>query len=47
MYEPYLMQLGFLTRTPRGRCVTPKAYQHLGLPMPGGAGGGGLDQLSF
>ena len=45
--EPYLMQLGFLTRTPRGRCVTPKAYQHLGLPMPGGAGGGGLDQLSF
>ena len=47
VYEPYLMQLGFLTRTPRGRCVTPKAYQHLGLPMPGGAGGGGLDQLSF
>ena len=26
--EPYLMQLGFLTRTPRGRCVTPKAYEH-------------------
>ena len=46
VYEPYLMQLGFLTRTPRGRCVTPKAYQHLGLPVPGGAGGG-LDQLSF
>ena len=36
VYEPYLMQLGFLTRTPRGRCVTPKAYQHLGLPVPGG-----------
>ncbi len=35
VYEPYLMQLGFLTRTPRGRCVTPKAYQHLGLPVPG------------
>ena len=46
VYEPYLMQLGFLTRTPRGRCVTPKAYQHLGLPMPGGVDGG-LDQLSF
>ena len=29
VYEPYLMQLGFLTRTPRGRCVTAKAYQHL------------------
>ena len=34
--EPYLMQLGFLTRTPRGRCVTQKAYQHLHLPIPGG-----------
>ena len=47
VYEPYLMQLGFLTRTPRGRCVTPKAYQHLGLPVPGGEISGGLDQLSF
>jgi Holliday junction DNA helicase RuvB len=36
VYEPYLMQLGFLTRTPRGRCVTPKAYTHLGLSIPGG-----------
>ena len=45
VYEPYLMQLGFLTRTPRGRCVTPKAYQHLGLSVPGETGG--LDQLSF
>ena len=35
VYEPYLMQLGFLTRTPRGRCVTPKAYQHLGLTLSG------------
>lgn len=35
VYEPYLMQLGFLTRTPRGRCVTRKAYEHLGIPMPG------------
>ena len=34
VYEPYLMQLGFLTRTPRGRCVTSKAYQHLGLSAP-------------
>lgn len=31
VYEPYLMQLGFLTRTPRGRCVTRKAYEHLHL----------------
>lgn len=34
VYEPYLMQLGFLTRTPRGRCVTPSAYAHLGLAVP-------------
>ena len=32
MYEPYLMQIGFLSRTPRGRCVTRLAYEHLGLP---------------
>lgn len=32
MYEPYLMQIGFLNRTPRGRCVTKLAYEHLGLP---------------
>ena len=31
VYEPYLMQLGFLSRTPRGRCVTELAYRHLGL----------------
>ncbi len=31
VYEPYLMQMGFLTRTNRGRCVTRKAYQHLGI----------------
>ena len=49
VYEPYLMQLGFLTRTPRGRCVTAKAYQHLGLPVPGVMAGesSGLDQLSL
>lgn len=31
VYEPYLMQLGFLSRTPRGRCVTENGYKHLGL----------------
>lgn len=31
VYEPYLMQIGYLSRTPRGRCVTPKAYEHLGI----------------
>ena len=35
VYEPYLMQLGFLSRTPRGRCATPAAYKHLGLEQPG------------
>ena len=34
VYEPYLMQIGFLTRTPRGRCATALAYEHLGLTMP-------------
>ena len=41
VYEPYLMQLGFLTRTPRGRCVTGKAYEHLGIPFTG------VEQLSL
>ena len=44
VYEPYLMQLGFLTRTPRGRCVTQKAYTHLGLTSGTGADG---EQLSI
>ena len=35
VYEPYLLQSGFLTRTPRGRCVTRKAYEHLGLEYIG------------
>ena len=35
VYEPYLMQQGYLTRTPRGRCVTRKAYEHLGLKYTG------------
>ena len=34
VYEPYLMQIGFLARTPRGRTVTNAAYIHLGLPVP-------------
>ena len=34
VYEPYLMQLGFLQLTARGRCVTRKAYEHLGLSVP-------------
>ena len=35
VYEPFLMQQGFLTRTPRGRCVTQKAYEHLSIPFLG------------
>ncbi len=46
VYEPYLMQMGFLTRTPRGRCVTRQAYEHLGLSLPGNLGAG-LDQISL
>ena len=34
VYEPYLLQIGFLSRTPRGRCATAQAYNHLGLPYP-------------
>jgi Holliday junction DNA helicase RuvB len=43
VYEPYLMQQGFLTRTPRGRCATRKAYEHLGLAALGQPG----EQLSL
>lgn len=35
MYEPYLLQIGFINRTPRGRMATRKAYAHLGLSVPG------------
>ena len=38
IYEPYLMQIGFLSRTARGRCATPAAYEHLGLQPPAGTG---------
>ena len=41
VYEPYLMQIGFLTRTPRGRCVTQKAYEHLHIAYLG------QEQLQF
>lgn len=34
MYEPYLIQIGFIARTPRGRVVTPAAYEHLGIDYP-------------
>ena len=34
VYEPYLLQLGFINRTPRGRVVTPAAYKHLGFDYP-------------
>lgn len=37
VYEPYLMQIGFISRTPRGRCVTKLAYEHLGLKAPNDA----------
>ena len=48
VYEPDLMQLGFLTRTPRGRCVTQKAYGHLHRPIPGGAAPEGvMEQLTL
>ena len=45
VYEPYLMQIGFLSRTPRGRCATRLAYEHLGIPYSGNASG--MNQLSI
>ena len=48
VYEPYLMQLGFLSRTPRGRCVTKLAYEHLGIRSASPAGKGGVaNQVSL
>jgi holliday junction DNA helicase RuvB len=38
VYEPYLLQQGFLMRTPRGRVATDSAFAHLGLEAPRGAG---------
>jgi Holliday junction DNA helicase RuvB len=34
VYEPFLLQLGFLVRTPKGRQATPRAYEHLGMQVP-------------
>ena len=34
VYEPYLLQLGFINRTPRGRMVTRAGYEHMGIPYP-------------
>ena len=35
VYEPYLLQLGFISKTPRGRVVTPAGFRHMGMEMPG------------
>jgi Holliday junction DNA helicase RuvB len=40
LYEPYLLQMGFLQRTPRGRVATRRAYDHLGYPPPAGGAPG-------
>jgi Holliday junction DNA helicase RuvB len=39
VYEPFLIQIGFLDRTPRGRVATRLAYEHFGVPVPGRQGG--------
>ena len=44
VYEPYLMQLGFIARTPRGRILLPGAYEHMGYPVPAD---GSNEQQSF
>ena len=38
VYEPYLLQQGFIGRTPRGRIATKRAYEHFGLKRPSGQG---------
>lgn len=47
VYEPYLLQLGFLSRTPRGRCATDLAYEHLHLQRKGRRNEDGPEQLKF
>ncbi|MBP3591641.1 MAG: Holliday junction branch migration DNA helicase RuvB [Clostridia bacterium] len=52
VYEPYLMQIGFLSRTPRGRQATPRAYEHLGIPYgafssPGAKGIAGQTKMDL
>lgn len=46
VYEPYLMQIGFISRTPRGRCVTKLGYEHLGIPYTPNGTRGQLDIFS-
>lgn len=45
VYEPYLIQLGFIDRTPRGRICTPHAYEHLGIPYEGDINNSGQPKL--
>ncbi|WP_029214670.1 Holliday junction branch migration DNA helicase RuvB [Kallotenue papyrolyticum] len=47
VYEPYLLQLGFIQRTPRGRIATRRAYEHLGLPYPERSSGDELQATLF
>jgi Holliday junction DNA helicase RuvB len=47
IYEPYLLQHGFLDRTPRGRTATRRAYEHLGLPVPDGTPPNGPQKKLF
>jgi Holliday junction DNA helicase RuvB len=47
IYEPYLLQHGFLDRTPRGRTATRRAYEHLGLPVPGSPPAAGPQKKLF
>ena len=39
VYEPYLIQIGFISRTVRGRIALPAAYKHIGIPYEGDEGG--------
>ncbi|MEO1124491.1 MAG: Holliday junction branch migration DNA helicase RuvB [Cyanobacteria bacterium J06635_15] len=47
VYEPYLMQIGYLQRTPRGRVAAPSAWQHLGYDLPNGFGPNGFGPNGF
>ena len=47
IYEPYLLQIGFLDRTPRGRTATRRAYEHFGRMPPGGSGPTGPGQVKL
>jgi len=45
IYEPYLLQIGFIDRTPRGRVATRRAYEHFGRDVPAGIPGLGQKKL--